>query len=527
MNQEQEITDLGSRFGNEAAEHITSRAEAYCECERERMELANQPQITALHLEGKYLTDRERALHERLQRTAPPPLLPSRRRRTGYYWTVGIILVVAAFFFSLIAFAPSRLGWIGILYCVGIAIATPFAVEEFLDAWQSEHMFKVIVTAVFCAAVVGGAFLATIRGDLLAQEVDQSHQAVVIEDAPAASTPQPQNTFYETTRNSLRLLMLLFALAIDLGAGVAMHRARMVGANSGEDYAAIFKELQEVRERLGEVVYEITALTNAPAAFVAGFWRDFYRAMLTQTARSALTKLLAMPLCLLLALCVRSDAAQRLNVVAGLDLSASEAAKGPDQKTSFNRNIDGVAHLLASLPAGAKITVIGITANSFAQPYILLRASVTDDPGYFGERLASARTQLVRTWQQRAAALIPNARGTDILGGLFIASELFRNGPAGARNVLVLFSDMRQVTRELNLETPHTHRVDPLIAAVQARRLIADLSGVTVYVLGANADEKQTIAQWNALKQFWVAYFMRAGAHLTEYSIGSRPPTAP
>ncbi len=206
------------------------------------------------------------------------------------------------------------------------------------------------------------------------------------------------------------------------------------------------------------------------------------------------------------------------------DLSTSEAEKGLDEKTSFSRNSDGVARLLAFLPAGATITVIGITANSFAQPYILLRATLTDDPGYFGERLASARTQLVRTWQQRAVALTPNARGTDILGGLFTASELFRNGPAGARHVLVLFSDMRHVTREVDLERPRTIRVDAILTAVQARSLIAYLNGVTVYVLGANAEEKQSIAQWNALKQFWTTYFMRAGAILAEYSIGSESP---
>jgi hypothetical protein len=526
VNHEQEIVDLGSRFGNEAAEHIAKRAEAYCEYERERIELSNQPRIMELHFEGKHLATRERELPERLQRTAPPLALPSRRRRARYYWAVGIILTLAAFFFSLIAFRPYRLGWIGILYCAGIAIITPVAVEEFLEAWKSEGAFKLIVTAVFCAAILGGALLAAIRGDLLAEEVDQSHQAVVIENGPAPSTPEPQNTFYESTRHSLRWLMLLFALAIDLGAGIAVHRARTLGANSGEDYEVIFKELQEVRQRLGEVVYEIAGLTNAPAAFVARFWRDFYRAMLTQTVRSALTKLLMVPLCLALAISVRSQPQARLNFVVEIDLSASEAAKGPDGKTSFSRDVDGVAHLLASIPAGASMTVIGITANSFAQPYILLRADVTDDPGYFGERLTSARNQLVRAWQRRAAALTPTARGTDVLGGLFTASELFRAGSAGARNELFLFSDMRHVTRELNLEAPGILHVDALMAVARARSLIANLNGVTVYVLGANAREKQSMGEWNALKQFWSAYFAKAGANLPEYSVGSEPPTA-
>src|ERR1700691_6124842 len=81
--------------------------------------------------------------------------------------------------------------------------------------------------------------------------------------------------------------------------------------------------------------------------------------------------------------------------------------------------------LLGSVPAGSTITVIRITENSFGQPYILLAATISDDPGYFGERLASARHQLVGAWQTRSMQIKPSAKNTDILGAALLASELF------------------------------------------------------------------------------------------------------
>lgn len=528
MNNHHEIPDLGGSFGNEAAEYVARRAEAYCECERHRIGLANYPRIVALHVEGTHLAECERNLVERFARAKAMGDLGQPHRRARYYWAAGIILAVAAFFFSLIAFEPFRLGWAGVLYCVGIAIVTPLAVEEFLEAWKSDKLFKAVVSGFFCAALVGGALLAAVRGDLLAEQVKQqsSPEVVIDNQAPGApSVPQTENSFYESTRSSLRMLMLLLALAIDLGAGVAIHRALLLSAASGEDAAMILRELGEVRQRLAAVVSEIAALANAPDIFASRFWRDFYRAMLTQTARKAVERVIGLSLCLLLVVgCRSAPRSPRPDLVIAVDLSTSEAVIGHDGKSQFKRSIEAVGRLFASVPAGSKITIIGITENSFARPYILLSARISDDQGYFGERLAAARRAVLRAWEQRAAKLKPNSRGTDILGALLVASDLFRNSPPSSNKLLYIYSDMRHVTRELNLETPRTLRIDPIIQAVQARSLVAELSGVTVYILGANAEEKHAIVQWNALKQFWTAYFMKSGARLAEYSIDFEPP---
>ena len=41
---------------------------------------------------------------------------------------------------------------------------------------------------------------------------------------------------------------------------------------------------------------------------------------------------------------------------------------GTDQKQEFQKNVDAVARVLATAPAGARITVLGITDRSFSNP---------------------------------------------------------------------------------------------------------------------------------------------------------------
>jgi len=63
--------------------------------------------------------------------------------------------------------------------------------------------------------------------------------------------------------------------------------------------------------------------------------------------------------------------------------------------------VDVVTKLLAEVPADSRVAIIGITDKSFAQPDILLAATIPGDAGYFGERLKSAQLELVRAWKAR------------------------------------------------------------------------------------------------------------------------------
>ena len=125
-------------------------------------------------------------------------------------------------------------------------------------------------------------------------------------------------------------------------------------------------------------------LRNEPAIFAARFRRDFYRAMLTNAVRTAMTRLLVIVFGLVLLDNHVALADGRLNLVVAIDLTRSVAVTGPDAKSEFQKNVDGVTRVLSQVPVGSRVFVIGITDHSFTQPYILLKANVPGDPDTSG-----------------------------------------------------------------------------------------------------------------------------------------------
>jgi hypothetical protein len=106
---------------------------------------------------------------------------------------------------------------------------------------------------------------------------------------------------------------------------------------------------------------------------------------------------------------------------------------------------------------------------------------------------------------------------TDILGALSLASQIFSQlSSAEDRRTLVLFSDMRNHTCDLDMELPpavstsncirKTFGVDP-----------TDLPHVQVYALGVDGSGRST-AYWQSLEKFWNDYFRKSGATLGGFS---------
>jgi hypothetical protein len=311
--------------------------------------------------------------------------------------------------------------------------------------------------------------------------------------------------------------MALLAVAMELGAGLALHDAwRMLG-EGGADWDALRERLAEVRARMVSNTFEITALQNEPAIYAARFWRNFYRAMLTHTMRNAMTKLLIVLAAVLPFARVRAATDVRRTVVIAIDLTASVGTRGPDRTTEFQKNIDGVTRFLGEAPAGSRVVVFSITDRSFAHPYILLSATIPEDEGYFGERLQSARTELVRVWRSRTRDLKPRYQKTDILGALLIASQVFSQTSPRAEKLLLIFSDMRQNTSELDLES--LRLVPPFEKLSKEAKMIpqAQLHNVDVSILGVDGAGK-SVAYWQSLEGFWSEYFQRNGARLLSYS---------
>jgi hypothetical protein len=303
---------------------------------------------------------------------------------------------------------------------------------------------------------------------------------------------------------------------MEVGAGLVLLEARRSSPNSSEDWKALRGDLRQIRGRKTMIMRTMVDLHNEPGIFGARFWRDFYRAMLSNAVRSAITRLLILLVAASVSQVGRADAQNHLDFVIAIDLTQSVAVKGPDGKSEFQKNMEGVSRVLARVPAGSRITIIGITDHSFSQPYILLSARTSAEPGYFGERLNAARNQLVRAWKIRSAGINSDFRHTDILGTLRLAGQIFAQEPNDGERTLVIFSDMRQNTSELNLESSSNVLQRSLVGVRCAA--FGHLANVKVYVVGVDGAAR-TAVYWQSLRIFWESCFRSEKADLEDYSV--------
>jgi NADH:ubiquinone oxidoreductase subunit 6 (subunit J) len=514
MNNEHEPIPIGELLATESVKQVIANMEGYCACEKRAIELENLPGINALEYRAHILLKEEAELAERLRHAPPSGSLRSRRVTAVVYYALTALLVVAGCYFAFISLEPFRFGIKSLIYCAAVAVLTPFLIHCVLTRRDTEKLIQWAAAIACAAAITGVMLLAVIRGNIFMQEFETINAAVVIDDAQPPA-PQPETDFYKDTLGYLMAFMLLMSLAMELGGGLALHEGSRMLAPDSEDWAAMRGRLVLLRESLARIIDEASTRRVAPELFAQKFYRDFYRAMLTQTVRSAITKVIALIVCCLALFHAQANAeTQPLNLVVAVDLTKSVDVSGPDGKTEFQKNLDAIGKVLAAIPPNTKLTIIGITDASFSQPYILLSATVPDDPGYFGERLRAARNQLVSAWKVHSAMLEPKFTRTDVIGALMLARQIFKQAPAN--KVLVIFSDMRNNTTELDLES--SPQVPSLSRILHGQSFAqAQLQGAEVVLLGVD-DSGKSMAYWESLREFWTEYLGNAGATLRSFS---------
>lgn len=513
---------VAQQLGNDGVDHLITDAERICAHEEQRIALTNEPSIVRLQAEASILVSEEKRVAEILEKAPPAGSLRRLRCRAIYCWIVTVLLAVSGFFGTLLSFAPFRLGRVSWLIAAGMAALTPFLVDYLLESPGMERALKALTAVTAAASLASVMLLALVRGDLLGQEIRENEaSAVIFDDAPPqAETP---NTFYDRTTGLLRLALFLMAFAMETGAGLVLHAAWRSAPDESQDWAKMRRDRVQLLARLAQIAFEITMLRNEPAIFAAQFWRDFYRALLLKATDSAMKRILAVFIAGILFAGIHARTEDRLDLVVAIDLTGSVAAAGPDGKSEFQKNVEGIGRLLAHAPLGSRITIVGITDRSFAQPYILLSARIPDDPGYFGERLSAARSQLVQAWRRRTSNLDAHFPQTDIFGVLELASQLFAAERDVHRNVLVIFSDMRESTSCLDLESAKV--VPPFSSVMNRCEETAVLKDVQTYVEGVDGAGKPT-EYWQSLRNFWQAYFQNARADLRMYTVLRELPAA-
>ena len=199
----------------------------------------------------------------------------------------------------------------------------------------------------------------------------------------------------------------------------------------------------------------------------------------------------------------------RAETIVFLDMSLSmESNDYAGLQTEFQKNVAGIETFIrGDLVPGDKVKVLGITENSFSNPYLLLEGQVSANKGAFGEVVARDKLRLVQTWKK--LSLKPVAKMTDVFGALNLGSNLF--SPQDRNKKLILFSDMRHYTREIDLESPKTIDIEAGMKQVAGNGFTAPLAGVKVWCLGVHSAGK-TPDYWRSLKAFWTEYFRQSKA---------------
>ncbi len=512
--------EIGCDLAYAGDEQMDDRAGRYCSTERQRLEATNRPKISAAKEDlAGVKREIEKVAHEE-SKLPPEGDLRKRRRAALFLGALALGLCSAGFASAVYALDPFMPGATKYVVALGIAVILPFSMHEVMNRWShSERLMQWLAAGDCTLAFIAMMSLAFVRSRVFAEQMSQANAAVVIDgDAPVVA-PAP-STFYQRTECFMTIFSMFSAVGMEIAAGIALHRACRLWAEMPADAAELPKKRAELEQRKIELVHKISALEQEPQEFVNRFWRDYHEAKLRGTKSNRFTKMFVAAIFFLLFLAgiQRAYAAEPLNLVVALDLTGSVVhASGLDHKTELQRDVAAVGQLLASIPAGSRVTVIGITDRSFAQPYVLLSARLDGNEGYFKERIGSARQQLVAAWQKRSQSFVENFSQTDLLGALVMTSQVFEPRE-GHRNVLVILSDMRHETRSLNLAKLTVVPVQPTLDRVVRANLMADLKGIDVYVLGVDA-AGTSVGYWTSLRDFWLAYFEKAGAKVRTYSM--------
>jgi hypothetical protein len=512
--------DYATTLANEGIGNLNDNAGRVCRNERERIEAANRPAIAAAKTEFATVERELRQVTEEIAKLPPEGELRSRRRRALGEFAIALLFFIGGFASALVSLDPFALGYKKYFLAVALAIALPYAVDMVLERWaRYERFMKALSAFTAVIAIIAMMSLAILRGQVFGQQLQQANAVVVI-DGDASAPLAPPNTFYQRTEYLLQIYMVFAAFAMELIAGYAFHTARRLWAELPTNAAEVRQKARDLEGRRIELVHRIEKLERESEEFVNKFWRDYHEAQMRGCTATRVTKMFVAAICFLLlsAGMSRAYAAEPLKLVVAVDLTASVGrASGLDQRTELQRDVASVGKLLATVPAGSWVTVIGITDRSFAQPYVLLSARLDVNEGYFKERITNAHQQLLTTWQKRSQSLVENFKQTDLLGALVMSSQVFEP-KEGHRNVLVIFSDMRHETRSLNLAKLPVVAVQSTLGKIERGGLVANLNGVEVYVLGVDAAGK-SVGYWNSLRDFWLTYFGKAGAKVRVYSM--------
>lgn len=200
-------------------------------------------------------------------------------------------------------------------------------------------------------------------------------------------------------------------------------------------------------------------------------------------------------------------------VVVLIDMSSSS-------QDDANLYMQSVTAVLNGLKGGDSIYVVPFAGGYL--PEILVHKSLpapSFNPVQDAQEMKAALTEV----QVKVAGLLqsqrPAEKGTSILSGIQKAAAILDLEKEGA-HTLVLLSDM---VEQGGLDFTKSSPTDPgpILERMEQERQLPRLTA-RVYVAGLSSDKKEgyrlTKEQFQAISDFWAAYFERSGATLESYN---------
>jgi hypothetical protein len=215
------------------------------------------------------------------------------------------------------------------------------------------------------------------------------------------------------------------------------------------------------------------------------------------------------------------DAERGTALVIFVDFSGSIQS---GQRAAFRREIEG--QILPWLGPGDRVVVAPIHDKTLTAFRPFAEVTLPVKPVFSGwvnnaikfKRQAEETDARLRALKEEfrvdvveGLARAPASPHTDIFSSLIVTEKLFAD--ERRHKVLLLMSDMIEDTPTYNFEKIRwaADTTPRLLAELQGKRMVADLSGVCVYVSGAAARTPELGRQ---IGRFWEAYFKQARADL-------------
>jgi len=118
---------------------------------------------------------------------------------------------------------------------------------------------------------------------------------------------------------------------------------------------------------------------------------------------------------------------------------------------------------------------------------------------------------------------------TDILNSVLNATTTLRREEySDFKKLIIIFSDMEQITEELDLAHANLNdkEVQNIIGKLSKAQMIPDMTNMSVVITGAglsaSGNNSFNIRKTQFLKKFWLDYFRASNASITESDYGAR-----